>query len=107
LKFEDYGSAEKVSEFKGCRVFLTTELRNQKQNTVIQNYEGYKIFVSGNILLGSVKEIITNPGQSLLNVTSLENKEILIPFHEDFIVSIDDDKRIILMDLPDGLIELN
>jgi len=43
----------------------------------------------------------------LLNVTSIQNKEILIPFHKDFIVNIDDAEKIILMDIPDGLMDLN
>ena len=36
-----------------------------------------------------------------------EKKEILIPFHEDFIVSIDKKKKIIIMDIPEGLTEIN
>jgi 16S rRNA processing protein RimM len=58
-------------------------------------------------LLGTITEVIPSPGQWLLNIYSPENKEILIPFHEHFIVSIDKKKNNIIMDIPEGLTEIN
>jgi 16S rRNA processing protein RimM len=64
-------------------------------------------FSRGDRLLGEVTNIIENPGQILLILKSPEGKEILIPFHEDFIVSINKKKKLIEMDLPEGLTEIN
>ncbi len=58
-------------------------------------------------LLGSISDVISNNGQWLINVTSSDKKSILIPFHEDFIVSIDKSKKIIIMNIPEGLTEIN
>jgi 16S rRNA processing protein RimM len=106
LTFEDYDSAEKVAEFINCRVFLTSGFSKDEQQEDIENLTGYKVFIDDK-LLGTITELIFNPGQLLLNVTSIQNKEILIPFHKDFIVNIDDAEKIILMDIPDGLMDLN
>ena len=107
LKFEGYDSIEKISEFTGCRVFLTTGIPDDYQTEDIQSLTGYKVLILGDKLLGSIKEVIPNPGQWLLNIISTKNKDILIPFHEHFIVSMDKKKKILVMDIPDGLIEIN
>ena len=107
LKFEGYNSAEKVSEFSGCRVFLTTGTAVDNNIEDIKNLEGYEVIIGDNYLLGSIKEVIPNPGQWLLNVTTTANKDILIPFHDHFIVSIDNNKKLLIMNIPDGLTEIN
>lgn len=107
LKFEGYDSIEKISEFTGCRVFLTSGIPAENNTDDIQSLIGYKVLIQNNILLGTITEVIPNPGQWLLNINSPENKEILIPFHEHFIVSIDKKKNNIIMDIPEGLTEIN
>lgn len=107
IKFEDYDSYEKISEFQGCRVFLTTGKNIERLSPEIREIEGYKVFMQDNIMIGVVKEVIRNPGQLLLNVISVTNKEILIPLHQDFIVNLDTRKRSIKMNLPEGLTDAN
>lgn len=107
LRFDEYESIEKIIEFTGCPVFLTSGLPLVSQTEDLQSLRGYMVFVQEDKLLGSITEVIANPGQLLLNIISTKNKEILIPFHEDFIVLIDKEKKILVMDLPDGLTEIN
>ncbi|MCX6326211.1 MAG: ribosome maturation factor RimM [Bacteroidia bacterium] len=107
LKFEGYDSIEKISEFTGCRVFLTTSSHASNQTEDIQSLKGYKVLIQGNIILGSITEVIPNPGQWMLNIISAKNKDVLIPFHEHFIVNIDKKKKIIVMNIPEGLTEIN
>jgi 16S rRNA processing protein RimM len=107
LSFTDYSSSTKVIEFVGCRVFLTSGTHNNNQTEDIQSIIGYKVLMQNNQILGVVSEVIQNRGQWLLTIITDKNKEILIPFHEDFIVSIDKKKKSILMDIPDGLTEIN
>jgi len=68
---------------------------------------GYLVIGPGNARIGSISEIISNNGQWLLNVISADRKNILIPFHEHFIVRIDKRKKIVVMDIPEGLLEIN
>ena len=107
LKFEGYGSIEKISEFTGCRVFLTTGISKESNQDNIESLIGYSVIISDDILLGTIKEVIQNPGQLLLNVLSTRNREILIPFHEHFIISIDKGNKNLVMDIPEGLTEIN
>jgi 16S rRNA processing protein RimM len=108
LWFAGYDSIEKINEFIGCRIFLTDEtsdVSNKKTDSLL--LLGYQVFTQNNKLLGPVSDIIPNNGQWLLNVISADKKSLLIPFHEDFIISIDKKKKSIVMDIPEGLLEIN
>ena len=57
--------------------------------------------------VGRVLDIQEMPGQVMMVVETLpDKKEVLIPLVEDFIVDVDEASRIILMSLPQGLLEL-
>ena len=45
------------------------------------------------------------PQQEMFAIT-YKKRELLIPVSKDYIVKIDHDKKEILMDLPDGLLDL-
>ena len=106
LRFEGYDTIDKIREFTGCRVFLTTSVHYDKPGDDVESLEGYKV-IHDDRLLGTVKEVIQNPGQWLLNVKSTEGRDILIPVHEHLIVDIDNAKNTIVIDIPEGLTEIN
>jgi 16S rRNA processing protein RimM len=107
MQFEGYTSIEKISEFIGCRIFLTSEADINIGNADNPDLIGYNVIVDENKPLGLISDIIPNNGQWLITVISANKKSILIPLHEDFIVRIDKKGKRIFMDIPDGLIEIN
>jgi 16S rRNA processing protein RimM len=107
LKFTGFNNVDCVNEFAGCKVFLTSALEENPDIKVNFSIEGYKICLPDNAVLGIVKKVMENPGQWLLEITSSDGKELLIPYHEDLILGIDHRKKIITMKLPEGLIDLN
>jgi len=107
LGFEDYESIEKVSEFIGCRIFLTIGKPGRTHTDDITNLVGYLVLEKNDNFLGTITGIIQNPGQWLLSIASPSEKEILIPLHKDFIVRIDDVKKTIIMEIPEGLTDIN
>jgi 16S rRNA processing protein RimM len=107
LTFKGYGSIDKVSEFIGCRVFLTSGTNGNIHSDDIPDLKGYAVLIQDDYLVGTITEVFVNPGQLLLSVLSPSNKEILIPLHKDFVVSINKKTKRIVMDIPDGLIDIN
>jgi 16S rRNA processing protein RimM len=107
LKFEGYGSIEKISEFVGCRVFLTTAISDSEEKEDVTVFTGYQVFSQNKTPLGIISEVVLNPGQWLLSIRTENNKELLIPFHKDLIVNIDRKRKSIIMDIPEGLTEIN
>ena len=107
LKFDGYDSIDKMSEFTGCRVSLTAAPEGIILTDNIQDIKGYEVILENNTNIGTITGVIQNPGQWLINILSPDKKEILVPLHEDFILKINHSKKTILMDLPEGLTEIN
>jgi 16S rRNA processing protein RimM len=107
LRFEGYNSPEKITEFVGCRIFLTAELPAGPEKADSQTLIGYNVYTQDGIEVGPITDIISNNGQWLLNVVASDGKNILIPFHEDLIIKIERRKKIVIMEIPDGLLEIN
>lgn len=107
LIFSGYESVEKVSEFVGCQIFLNSNEPDNTGKNANGNLTGFDVFLTDSTHLGTITDIIENPGQWLLVIKSHAGKEILIPLHEDFIVSINKRKKSIQMDLPEGLTDIN
>jgi 16S rRNA processing protein RimM len=107
LSFTGYDSPDKVSEFRGCSVFLTSGSREEAEDPGLMLLTGYSVFDNEGKPVGTVREVISNPGQFLLDIETAVGKQVLVPFHEDLIVSIDKRRKKIVMDLPEGLREIN
>ena len=56
--------------------------------------------------IGRVAEVLHRPGQDLLSVTSETGPPVLIPFVAALVGKVDLDAGQLVVDLPDGLIEL-
>lgn len=107
LKFEGYQLSEKVTEFVGCKVFLTAYEEPEKPESNIEDIKGYSVLLKDRKVLGIIDEIIQRPGQDLLRILTSDNKEILIPLHEDFITALNRKNKTIVMDFPEGLLQIN
>ncbi|MBA4323243.1 MAG: hypothetical protein C0408_10550 [Odoribacter sp.] len=107
MKFTDYDSGAKVKEFAGCSLFLTEPAPSVMPVEDPDSLTGYEVFSEKDISLGIITGIIENPGQILLNVKSVSGKNILLPLHEDLIESIDPEKKIIGMIIPEGIADIN
>jgi len=107
LRLDGYRSYEKTNEFAGCMVFLTSGGEKTAPSSGNENISGFRVILKDKTIIGTVEEIINNPGHDLMKIISPEKKEILIPFHRDFIVRSDEKKKTITVQLPEGLIDLN
>jgi len=107
IKFDNIDSDKEIEKIIKTSVFIERKNiipeRKEKKEAIPENFEVYnkntKIGISGTYL-----NIPSNP---VLTVYSHDGKEILIPVNEQFLKKIDFEKKIIIFDLPEGLIELN
>ena len=68
---------------------------------------GYQIFdIESNEPIGRITGIDSSTSNLLFIVESADGEEIFVPAADEFIISIDDDKKLIEMNLPSGLIDL-
>jgi len=107
LKLVDYDTADKIKEFKGCRVFLTSGDTEKPHADNYEELNGFNVFDENGNKIGTVNNVIQNPRQWLLSILSVKGKEILLPVHEDLILGVDNAKRVIIVKIPEGLLEIN
>lgn len=65
---------------------------------------GY-MMIDGTKELGNIIEVIEQPLQILCKL-EIEGKEVLIPLHEETIRSVNHKKKQVVVELPDGLLEV-
>ena len=113
IKFEEKDTKESASQLAGKEIFLREldlSFDEKRKNSVADlkftAYVGYILEDVNFGKIGTIKEVIEYPQQEMAIVLYKE-KERLIPLNEHLVVRIDKDEQKILLDLPEGLLELN
>jgi 16S rRNA processing protein RimM len=108
IKFHWLDNEKQTQEIMNCDVFIpTSDLGELEQNLIITPHLliGYKAIdkVHGNI--GEVQDYIDQPNNPILVIKEGRN-EILIPYHPDLISTVENRKKTVYLDTPEGLIDL-
>lgn len=110
VKFCDIDTKEQAQELTGCDVYFSRKLSEDgREDMSLNEAENFKLLDANNdnSLIGTVKSVNYSTVNTLFNVETPDGKEIMIPASEDFIVDIDTEKHFIVVDLPEGLLDLD
>lgn len=115
LKFEDVDSADSAQALVGADVFFPKALTPSEideEDLSWQHFIGFEVVTDPEgspegLLLGTVTAVYDQTANVLLEVTSPDGHDILIPAHEDFILSADHRERRLYVSVPDELLTLN
>ncbi|MCD8290084.1 MAG: ribosome maturation factor RimM [Prevotella sp.] len=109
IKFVDIDTKEQAQELTGCDVYFPWSLSDGIENEMsLHSTVGFSLFNAGNnTRVGTVKSIDDSTANILFNVETSEENIVMIPASEELIVSIDVEKREIVVDIPEGLLEIN
>lgn len=55
---------------------------------------------------GCITDFVDIPANPCLEIQTKNGTSVLVPFHEDLILSVDPEARVLEMDIPDGLLDL-
>ncbi|MGE5518914.1 MAG: ribosome maturation factor RimM [Candidatus Dadabacteria bacterium] len=105
LKLEGINSKEQASALTQKEVWLPeSDFKKLSATSSPLNLLGYSI-VEGEKTLGIISEVIEQPHQLLCKI-DLKGNEALIPLHEETIKKIDRKNKRIIVELPEGLLEI-
>ena len=111
VKISGIDNEEEAAQFVNKEIYILKKNAEEwigEELIDSNSLEGYKIIdVNSNAELGEIERIDDSTSNVLFIVKNRNEEEIFIPANEDFLIEIDDENRIIKMDLPEGLIELN
>lgn len=107
FKFEDINCKDDADELKGSKLFLPANLLPQLDESRFYFHDviGFDVEDEVKGKIGLVKEFV-DAGPQVIMVVTFGEKEILIPFHDDFIVEVDKSAKLFKMKLPNGLVDL-
>jgi 16S rRNA processing protein RimM len=103
IELEDIDAIEKAKLLIGKKVHINTDLIDEQEEDF--NWMGFEVIDKKHGLLGTVFNVSDNGHQVLLSVKYKE-KEVILPLVEDFIEKIDENKKKLFFDAPEGLIDV-
>ncbi len=108
IKLVDIESDEAAREFTNLEVFYPKchYIENDEEETPDDYFIGFTISDITHGVLGEVTAIDDSTINVLFVVTTPDEHELLIPVQEAFVRAIDEEERIIHMDLPEGLLDM-
>lgn len=105
VKFEDIDTAEQARRFTNVEVYFPKKYMDEQEDVTSWNFfTGFRVEDVRHGYLGE----ITNVDDSTLNVLfaiEKDGEELLLPAHEEFILDIDRKRKVMKVDVPNGLIE--
>jgi 16S rRNA processing protein RimM len=104
IRLEGITSVESAEEFIGCEVLISHDDLAALPEDEFYWFQLEGLRVEDNRLgdLGIVIEIFTTPAHDILVVRG-QRGEVLIPVVDAFILKIDEDAKVMFVDLPEGL----
>jgi len=114
MKIDWLDSKEQSQKFIGTSVYIQKknfekekeEERNEDFPYTEDELSGFSIEDEELGLIGSIEKTENYSGNILFQVT-WHGKKILIPFHKDFFVRLDKEKKIIILHCPKGILNIN
>lgn len=105
VKFEGIDTAERARRFSNVEVYFPSRYLEEEEGISSWNYfVGFRV---EDIAHGNLGEI-THVDDSTVNVLFVierDGREILLPAHEEFIRGLDKKKKLLTVEIPDGLLE--
>lgn len=105
VKLEGVDTKEQAHTLIRKQVWLTEELFHKySSKSAPISLLGFHIVDNG-VDLGEILEVIEQPHQILCRI-DWKGKEALIPLHEEFLLKVDKRKKQVVVELPDGLLDI-
>jgi 16S rRNA processing protein RimM len=105
LKLDGVNTREAANKLTRKEIWLTeTDFKKYAAKSAPANLIGYTI-INEKKPLGEILEVIEQPHQILCRI-EVKEKEVLIPLNESTIEKIDHKKKQVVVNLPEGLLEI-
>ena len=105
LKLESIDSREAANKLAQKEVWIPeVDFKKFASRSAPVSLLGFNIIDDGNIL-GPILEIIEQPHQLLCRI-EINNKEVLVPLHQEFLQQVDHKKKEVHVKLPEGLLDI-
>lgn len=108
VTLEEIKNQTEAYSFKETKVYLPSDqihLTNYEKEDDKHQWIGYRIINLENKIDATVEELLDMPTHEVIQFT-LNGKEVLLPVTEETLTEVDDEKQILRVTIPDGLLEI-
>ena len=107
VRLQDVKKVEQAVTFMGKAVFLPNEFMPELEDDDFYYKEivGFKMVDALKGEIGEISDVLEYPTQAVIQVMK-DEKEILIPIHDDIIQKVDKKAKILTVKAPEGLIDM-
>ena len=107
LKFKEFDNINDIERYKGCDLFVTREnaVPLEENEFFITDLIDCKVLTDEGEELGQLTDVMTTGANDVYIVETKEGKEILLPYIEDCIKSIDIENKTIIAHILPGLLD--
>lgn len=110
LKFEDIDTEAAARRLVGRRVFYPACFLPEDEEQEFRSWQafsGFSVEDENGRPIGTIDGIDDSSANILLYLTTGEGRELILPYHDDFLVDYNLVARRLRLHLPEGLIHLN
>ena len=108
IKLREFNNINDILIFKGENIYIPYEVvKNnlQEEEYLIDDLIDAEVYNQNNTKIGVVKGIEENAAGSLLAIMTTKHKNCLVPFINQFVTKVDTEKKQIIINEIEGLIE--
>ena len=107
VNFEDVDHIDKAQPLLRKQVYLPNDKMPERdpEDFTYKDLVGYIAIEESEGELGEITEVQEMPQQFIATV-DIDGRDAMFPLNEDFIVGIDPEEKIIVLKLPEGLIDM-
>lgn len=106
IKLEDIDDMNVANELVGLRLLLPEDQIVENNELLMSDLVGYTLISNHNQLVGKIIDYEEYQSNSVFTITHQSGAEVLIPATDDLIIEIDTEGKTIIMEIPEGLIDL-
>ncbi len=106
VKFDDVDDIQSADDLVGHKLMLPSDLIPEDEDIELKDLIGYTVTSTSGQTVGIIEDYEEFNLNSIYYIKTPEGKEVIIPATDDLIVEFDVDKKTLLMEIPEGLIDL-
>ena len=110
LKFEDINTDQQAKKMVGLQVYYPLSYLDDEDNqelTSLKALTGYTLYDEIHGEIGIINTVDDSSYNTLFYVDHATKGELVLPYHDDFLVDYNIANRTITLALPQGIIDLN
>ena len=106
VKFDDVDDIQSADELVGYKLMLPSDLIPEDDDIELKDLVGYTVTSTSGQTIGLIENYEEFNLNSIYYIKTPEGKEVIIPATDDLIVEFDVDIKTVLMEIPEGLLDL-